>query len=71
MTLFTNEHLINLKEAYAMGVLKVRNGDDWIEYNSMRDIRIAIKDIEGSIAAANAGGRPSGTRLATISKGYR
>lgn len=71
MTAFTSEHLLNLKNAYASGVLKVRNGDDWIEYNSMRELRIAINDIESELANQAAGGRPSGTRLVSISKGYR
>ncbi|AUR86163.1 head completion adaptor [Vibrio phage 1.083.O._10N.286.52.B9] len=71
MSAYTTDQLQVLKDAYASGVLKVRNGDDWVEYNSMRELRIAISDIETAIANVNNGGRPSGTRLATISKGYR
>ncbi|AUR84115.1 head completion adaptor [Vibrio phage 1.049.O._10N.286.54.B5] len=68
---FTTEQLTDLKAAYASGVLKVRNGDDWLEYNSMREMRLAIQDIEADIAAAAAGGKPSGTRLVSVSRGYR
>ncbi|AHK11736.1 head-tail connector [Shewanella sp. phage 1/44] len=67
---FTLEQLAALKAAYASGVLKVRNGDDWLEYNSMREMRLAISDITAEIAAANAGGKPSGTRLVSVSRGY-
>lgn len=69
MTTYNTEHLKNLKDAYASGVLKVRNGDDWIEYNSMRDLRVAIADIESEIANSNKGGRPLGTHLVTIRRG--
>lgn len=68
---YTSDQLTALKEAYASGVLKVRNGDDWIEYNSMRELRQAINDIETDMETKAAGGRPSGTRLVSVSRGYR
>lgn len=67
---FTIIQLDALKAAYASGVLKVRNGDDWLEYNSMREMRLAIADIAAEIEAQNSGGKPSGTRLVSVSRGY-
>lgn len=67
---YSQDQLDQLKAAYSSGVLKVRNGDDWVEYNSMRELRAAINDIEADIASKSAGGRPSGTRLVSVSKGY-
>ena len=62
----TQTQLDKLKNAYARGVMKVREGDTWIEYQSMKEMRIAIRDIEVELA----GTKPSGARLVTTSKGY-
>ena len=62
----TQTQLDKLKNAYARGVLKVREGDTWIEYQSMKEMRIAIQDIQTEIA----GTKPKGARLVTTSKGY-
>jgi len=67
---YTQQQLTELKAAYSSGVLKVRNGDDWLEYNSLRDMRLAIEDIETELANQAAGGKPRGTRLVTVNKGY-
>ena len=64
---YTQDQLAELKRAYSRGVLKVREGDDWVEYQSMREMRQAIIDIESELRTT---GRPSGSRLVTISKGY-
>lgn len=42
MTTFTHEQLANLKKAYARGVMRVREGDTWVEYQSMRQMAQAI-----------------------------
>ncbi len=62
----TQAQLDKLKNAYARGVLKIREGDTWLEYQTMKEMRIAIRDIETEIA----GTKPKGTRLVTTSKGY-
>ena len=62
----TQDLLNKLKTAYYTGVLKVREGDTWLEYNSMKEMRIAIADAEAELA----GGKPKGTRLVSTSKGY-
>lgn len=64
---YTQDQLTKLKAAYARGVLRVREGDTWVEYQSMSSMRQAINDMESEIST---GGRPKGTRLATVSKGY-
>ena len=49
MSTYTLDQLANLKKAYARGVLKIREGDTWIEYNSMSDLERAIKNIEAEL----------------------
>lgn len=58
---YTHEDLANLKKSYARGVLRVREGDTWIEYHSMREMRIAIKDMENELNI-NINRRPQGSR---------
>ena len=65
-----HEKLENLKKAYYSGVMKVREGDTWIEYNSAKQMRIAIQDLENEIAFAQNGSRPRGSRLVTTGKGF-
>lgn len=64
---YTQDMLTELKRAYSRGVLKVREGDDWVEYQSMREMRQAISDIEAELRVTN---KPSGSRLVSVSKGY-
>jgi len=62
----TQAQLTELKNSYARGILKIREGDTWIEYQSMKEMRTAIQDIEAELT----GSKPSGSRLVTTSKGY-
>lgn len=64
--MMTQETIDRLKKAYYSGVLKVREGDTWLEYNSMKEMRVAISDAESELSKA----RPSGTRLVRTSNGY-
>jgi hypothetical protein len=64
--MFTELQLNDLKDAYARGVLKIREGDTWVEFQSMKEMSIAISEIEKSLSNT----RPSGSRLVTVSKGY-
>lgn len=64
--MFTQTHLKDLKDAYARGVLKVREGETWVEFQSMKEMRIAISEIEKSLS----NNRPTGTRLVSTSKGF-
>lgn len=63
----TQAELDRLKKAYRSGVLKIREGDTWIEYQSMRQMKLAIDDMEAELAGYN---KPRGTRVARTSKGY-
>ncbi len=62
----TRVELNELKSAYARGVLKVREGDTWIEYQSMGAMRTAIRDIEKELNSAV----PKGVKLISTSQGY-
>ena len=64
--MITQTQLDNLKKNYYSGVLKFREGDTWVEYQSTKAMRVAIKDAEEEISS-NA---PRGTRLVSVSKGY-
>lgn len=63
----TQNDLDELEKAYFRGILKVREGDTWVEYQSMKDMRIAIQDAKTTLA----GGKPSGVRIVQVNNGYR
>ena len=56
------DQLKNLKEAYYAGVLKVREKDTWVEYQSMKEMRIAISELQDEISNT----KPKGTRRAIV-----
>lgn len=62
----TTDDLNNLKKAYYNGVLKVREGETWIEYQSMKDMRIAIQDAEAELSNV----KPTGSRFVSVTSGY-
>jgi hypothetical protein len=62
----TLDQLNRLKESYASGILKIREGDTWVEYNSMKEMRIAIQEAEREMSSV----APKGTRLTKTSNGY-
>jgi len=62
----TQAELDALKKSYHRGVLKVREGDTWVEYQSMKDMRIAIADAEAELSSS----KPKGARLVRVHKGY-
>lgn len=68
MANYTAEQLAGLKAAYARGVLEVREGDSWVKYNSLSEMRMAIQDIEAELQTTNAA--PRGSRLISVNKGY-
>lgn len=65
---YTAEQLTTLRNMYAKGVLRIREGETWIEFNSLSELRKAITDIENQIN--NPGGRPQGSYRITVNKGY-
>jgi len=60
------QQLDKLEAAYSSGILEVREDDTWLKFNSMRDMRVAIREAKIDIANANG----LGTRLVSTSKGY-
>lgn len=66
MAKYTADQLQRLKDAYARGVLEIREGDTWLKYNSMSEMRQAINDMEAEINDT----RPRGSYRVTVSKGY-
>jgi hypothetical protein len=67
MANFTTQQLQTLKDAYARGVLEIREGDSWVKYNSLSELRQAIITIESEL---KTGPVPRGSRLVTVNKGY-
>lgn len=67
MTAFTHDQLANLKKAYARGVLKVREGDTWVEYQSMKQMAEAIDKIEAELGIQRAS-RPRGVQRVRFGK---
>lgn len=67
--MFTQDTLNELKQAYASGVLKVREGETWFEYQSMAQMAEAIDRIEAYLQrqAMNIS-KPRGARFVKISK---
>ncbi len=60
------EQLATLKNAYSSGILEVREDDMWVKYNSMKEMRIAIREAEADLSNST----PTGTRLVTTGRGY-
>jgi len=67
MANFTTEQVQKLKDAYARGILEIREGDSWVKYNSLSEMRQAIQLMESELSS---GPVPRGSRLVSISKGY-
>lgn len=68
MANYTNEQLTLLKNAYARGVLEIREGDTWLKYQTLSQMRQAIRDMEAELSTANA--PPRGSRVVSVKKGY-
>lgn len=62
----TQSDLDALKTAYYRGVLKVREGETWVEFQSMKEMRIAVQDAEVELANS----KPSGSRIVVVNSGY-
>lgn len=68
MANYTPQQLAKLKASYASGILQVREGDTWVQFQSLSEMRQAIKDIEAELDTVN--GPPRGPRLVSIKQGY-
>ncbi len=64
--MITQSDLDNLKKAYYRGVLRVREGNSWVEYQSLADMRIALQDAEAELSTT----KRVKTQYVATSKGY-
>ena len=67
MSTFTIAEITAAKKRLLSNVLRVREGNTWVEYGSATELRAAIAIAERDLAGNT---KPTGTRLATISSGY-
>lgn len=58
------QQLKDLKARYRSGVLKVREGETWAEFQTMGEMRTAIQDLEREISKT-----PNRVKV-SVSKGY-
>ena len=61
MSNYTLDQLAKLKGAYARGVTRVREGETWVEYGSLKELRMVIADIEAELNIQRQN-RPRGVR---------
>lgn len=61
MSSFTLDQLANLKKALARGVLRVREGDTWVEFQSAKEMRETIALMEAELGVENAN-KPRGSK---------
>lgn len=63
----TENQLEKLESAYYSGVLKVREGDTWVEYQTATQMKTAIDDLRNKLSKTV----PKGTRFVRFTnKGY-
>ena len=67
-TAVTRAHLAELERNYAKGVLRVREGDTWLEFQSRDDMKKTIDDLR--IELNMKGAAPQGSRRVSVRKGY-
>jgi hypothetical protein len=67
LTAFTTDQLASLKKACARGVLRVREGDTWVEYQSLKQMRETIAMIEAELGIEHAN-KPRGVRRVRFGK---
>tara|TARA_B110000240_G_C13397703_1_gene409622 strand:- start:424 stop:627 length:204 start_codon:yes stop_codon:yes gene_type:complete len=67
MSTFTGSEIAAAKQRLLSNVLRVREGNTWVEYGTSKELRAAIAIAEHDLAGNK---KPFGTRLATISSGY-
>jgi len=67
---YTLEELNKLKRNYARGAVKIREGDSWVEFGSLQEMKEVIDHMEIEIhSAASAASRlkPVGSRRVRFS----
>lgn len=64
---FTADEITQAKRFLLQNVLRVREGNTWVEYGSAAALRKSIADAEREMANST---RPRGTRLTHVSSGF-
>lgn len=64
---FTESQIEAAEQRLLQNVLRVREGDSWVEYGSARELRNAINYAKAQLANKNV---PRGSRYASIGNGY-
>lgn len=67
MSTFTQHEIEEAEKRLLQNVLRVREGNTWVEYGSSSDLRQAIRDAKASMAGS---GKPTGSRRVSINSGY-
>lgn len=65
---FSADEIEDAKRRLLQNVLRVREGNTWVEYGSGAELRAAIRLAESDVANS---GKPRGTRLVQVSSGFR
>lgn len=64
---FTPDEITQAKRFLLQNVLRVREGNTWVEYGSASELRRSIADAERELQADN---KPRGTRFAHVTSGF-
>ena len=67
MATFTKAEIAEAKKRLLQNVLRVREGNTWVEYGSAKELRQAIIDAEADVEGSN---KPRGTRMVTVGSRY-
>lgn len=65
--MFTIDEIAEAKRRLLANVLRVREGNTWVEYGSASELRQAIKDAEAEMIGST---KPRGTRFIEVNSGY-
>lgn len=64
---FSADEIEDAKRFLLQNVLRVREGNTWVEYGSAAELRRSIADAERDMVNST---KPKGTRYAQVSSGY-
>lgn len=64
---FTEAQIAQAEQRLLKNVLRVREGNTWVEYGSARELREAINYAKAQLSQSNT---PRGSRFAQIKSGY-
>tara|TARA_R110002124_G_C8970366_1_gene514992 strand:+ start:3307 stop:3540 length:234 start_codon:yes stop_codon:yes gene_type:complete len=67
---YKNESLTKLMNAYSQGIIEYRDGDQWVKYDSMAAMKIAIDNIRQELNTGYTT-RPMGATKVICVSGYQ